>query len=358
MPNLFDPLVLRHGRVLSNRFVLAAMTNCQSHDDGTLSDDEFRWLTMRAQGGFAVTMTCASHVQAIGRGFPGQLGNFSEAQLPGLTRLAAAIRQAGSLAVTQLHHAGLRAPAKLIGTRPVGPSEDAETGARALSLAEVEQAAEDFIVAAERADRAGFDGIEIHGAHGYLLCQFLSAEANRREDRYGGSLENRSRLLFDVVAGVRARCQRNFIVGVRLSPERFGLKVAEIQAVARRLMRERAVDYLNLSLWDIFKEPEDEALRGRSLLSYFTELERGEVRVGAAGKIMSGADAAACLAAGADFAIIGRAAILHHDFPERVRADPGFRATATPVAERYLRAEGLGAAMIEYMRRWEGFVEA
>ena len=358
MPTLFDPLVLTHGRVLSNRFVLAPLTNCQSHDDGTLSDDEFRWLTMRARGGFAITMTCASHVQAAGRGFPGQLGNFSDAHLPGLSRLAAAIREADSLAVTQLHHAGARAPVKLIGTQPVGPSDDAATGTRALSLGEVEQLAEDFIVAAQRADRAGFDGAEIHGAHGYVLCEFLSGDANRRVDRYGGSLENRARLLFDIVAGIRSRCRKDFILGVRLSPERFGMKVDEIRDVAHRLMRERAVDYLNLSLWDIYKEPEEEALRGRSLLSYFAELPRGDVRIGAAGRVMGGEDAQACLAAGADFAIIGRAAVLHHDFPERVRADPGFHATATPVSVEYLREEGLGPAFVDYMRRWQGFVAA
>jgi 2,4-dienoyl-CoA reductase-like NADH-dependent reductase (Old Yellow Enzyme family) len=358
MINLFDPLAFAHGPALKNRFVLAPMTNCQSHDDGTLSEDEFRWLTLRAQGGFGLTMTCASHVQAQGRGFPGQLGIFSDIHLEGLTRLATAIRAAGSLAVVQLHHAGMRSPPALIGTRPVCPSDNAETGARALSLAEVEQLAEDFVAAAIRADRAGFDGVEIHGAHGYILCQFLSAETNQRTDCYGGSLESRSRILFDIVAGVRAKCRPGFVLGVRLSPERFGLKLAEVREVAERLMHERAVDYLDMSLWDVFKEPEEEAFRGSSLLSHFTDLDRGPVRLGAAGKIMGGADARRCLAAGVDFVIVGRAAVLHHDFPERVRTDPQFTATPTPVSVEYLRNQGLGSPFIEYMRRWAGFVAA
>jgi len=356
MNTLFEPLPLACGRTLKNRFVLAPLTNTQSHDDGTLSDDEYRWLTMRAQGGFGLTMTCASHVQAVGQGFPGQLGNFSEAHLPGLTRLAAGIRAAGSVAITQIHHGGMRAPAKLTGIQPVSPAGDAETGARALTAGEVEQVKEDFIAAAQRAERAGFDGIEIHGAHGYLLCQFLSPEINRRTDDYGGSLDNRARILFDIVAGIRARCAPDFIVGVRLSPERFGLRLAEIREVASRLLREGAIDFLDLSLWDIFKEPEEEAFRGRSLLSYFTELDRGAVRVGAAGKIMGGGDASRCLDAGTDFVVIGRAAVLHHDFPMKVQADPAFRAIQIPVSEDYLRNEGLGPAMIRYMRRWEGFV--
>lgn len=356
MPAPDSPLTLKCGATLKNRFVLAPLTNTQSHDDGTLSDDEFRWLTMRAQGGFGLTMTCASHVQARGRGFPGQLGIFSDAHLPGLTRLAAAIKSAGSLAVTQLHHAGMRSPAALIGGPPLCPSDDAKTGARAMTLAEVRQAREDFIAAAVRAQRAGFDGVEIHGAHGYLLCQFLSAEVNRRDDEYGGSLDNRARLLFEVVDGVRERCGPGFVLGVRLSPERFGMRLMEIREVSQRLMGEGRIDFLDLSLWDIFKEPEEESFRGRSLLSWFTEMDRGGVRVGPAGKIMSAADVAACLDAGADFAVIGRAAVLHHDFPLKVQADAGFRAVATPVTEDYLRGEGLGPALIEYMRRWEGFV--
>ena len=356
MDPLFSTLELTHGPALKNRLVLAPLTNCQSHPDGTLSEDEFRWLTMRAQGGFSLTMTCASHVQAGGQGFPGQLGNFADIHLAGLTRLAAAIKAAGSVAITQLHHAGMRSPPELIKTRPVCPSDDEKTGARGLSAAEVEQVRDDFIAAAIRADSAGFDGVEIHGAHGYLLCQFLSAETNRRTDRYGGSLDNRSRLLFEIVDGVRARCRRDFIVGVRLSPERFGMKLMEARSIAQRLLQDGAIDFLDMSLWDVFKEPEEEDFRGRSLLSYFTELERGQVRLGAAGKMMGGADAAQCLASGADFAIIGRAAVLHHDFPMKVAADPGFHAIQTPVSVDYLRSEGLGPALVDYMRRWDGFV--
>lgn len=356
MTRLFEPMAFTRGPVMKNRFMLAPLTNCQSHDDGTLSDEEYRWLTMRAEGGFGLTMTCASHVQAQGRGFPGQLGIFSDAHVPGLSRLAAAIRRTGSLAIAQLHHAGMRAPAKLIGGHPVCPSDDAETGARALSLAEVRRLAEDFVAAALRAERAGFDGVELHGAHGYALAQFLSPEINRRDDDYGGLLENRSRILFEILAAIRARCRPDFNVGVRLSPERFGLRLPEMITVAERLMAGGAIDFLDLSLWDVFKEPMDAEFQGRGLLSYFTALDRGNVRVGAAGRISSGADAARCLEAGLDFAIIGRAAILHHDFPERVRADPGFPAASLPVTAEHLRTEGLGPAFIRYLGNWKGFV--
>jgi len=357
MTDPFDPLTFASGARMKNRFALAPLTNTQSHADGRLSDDEYRWLTMRAAGGFGLTMTCAAHVQTIGQGFPGQLGCYADEQLEGLTRLAAGIRAHASLAVVQLHHAGMRSPAELIGEQPVCPSADEETGARALTTAEVEQLAEDFVAAAERAQAAGFDGVELHGAHGYILCQFLSPVINRRSDRYGGSPENRARIIFDIIRGVRQRCRPDFLLGIRLSPERFDVRLPEIRDLAAQLMRDGDVDFIDLSLWDVFKEPEDTEFRGRTVLSRFTELDRGDVRLGAAGKLRKPADVQACLDAGTDFVLLGRAAILHHDFPERMRADPAFEPVRPPVSADYLRDEGLGAAFVAYMSRWKGFVE-
>ena len=341
---------------MKNRFMLAPLTNLQSHQDGVMSDEEFHWLTMRAKGGYGMTMTCAAHVHPLGKGFSGQMGCFGDEHLDGLTRLANAIRRAGGLSSVQLHHAGMRSPEEFIGQKPLCPSDDAETGARALTLAEVEELVEAFIAGAERAERAGFDGVEIHGAHGYLICQFLSPEINRRDDAYGGSLENRSKFLFDVIAGIRQRCRDDFQVGVRLSPERFGMRLEEVLAVSQRLFDEGQIDYLDASLWDVFKEPNEEAFAGKRLLDYFVELERGETRLGAAGKISSAADARWCLEQGLDFVTQGRSAILHHDFPQRCQADPEFTPTALPVSAAYLREEGLSRVFVEYMRRWKGFV--
>ncbi|MDE0885397.1 MAG: NADH:flavin oxidoreductase [Myxococcota bacterium] len=355
--SLFAPLSLGRGPMLKNRFVLAPLTNSQSHPDGRLSGDEFNWLTLRARGGFGLTMTCAAHVQAIGQGFPGQLGVYADEQLEGLSQLAEGIRAYESVAVIQLHHAGMRSPEELIGEAPVCPSANEETGARALLPAEVEGLIEDFVAAAERAERAGFDGVEIHGAHGYVVCQFLSSEINRRSDRFGGSLENRSRVLFEIIDGIRERCRPDFVLGVRLSAERFGIELGEAIELSQRLMNEGKIDFLDMSLWDVFKEPAEEAFGGRTLLSYFSELERGDVRLGVAGKIYGARDARACLDAGVDFVIAGRAAILHHDFPEKVRVDENFEATKLPVSPDYLRGEGLGEAFVRYMANWPGFVD-
>ena len=95
--------------------------------------------------------------------------------------------------------------------------------------------------------------MELHGAHGYLLCQFLSAETNRRDDSFGGSLENRMAPLQRIIDGIRARCGAAFQLGVRLSPERFGMTLDDATEIARRLLGEGKIDYLDLSLWDVRK---------------------------------------------------------------------------------------------------------
>ncbi|MEZ5957385.1 MAG: NADH:flavin oxidoreductase [Hyphomonadaceae bacterium] len=352
MTALTDPLNLRSGATLKNRFVLSPLTNLQSNPDGVLSDDEYRWLTMRAEGGFALTMTCAASVQEEGVGFPGQLGFHDEKHLPGLTRLAAKINEEGSHSVVQLHHGGLRSM-----KNPKAPSADEKLKAEAMTLDEVQYSRDKFIEAAQRAERAGFQGAELHGAHGYLICSFLSPELNRRDDAYGGDPERRARFLFELVDGVRAATKPGFSLGVRLSPERWGIHTLEIRDVAQRLMNTDKIDYIDMSLWDVRKEPNDEALRGRTLASYFTELKRGATLLGAAGKIMSAQDCRDLLEAGFDFPLLGRAAILHHDFPKRVTTDPNFASRVTPVSAQYLRDEGLGPAFLNYMRTWAGFVE-
>ena len=356
MSNLFQPINFKSGTTIKNRFMLAPLTNTQSHVDGRLSDDEYHWLTMRAKGGFGLTMTCAAHVQAVGQGFPGQLGIFGDEHLEGLTRLAKGINDEDSLSVVQLHHAGMRSPAELIGQSPVCPSDHADTGAVALSTEQVDQLIEDFILGAERAVTAGFDGVEIHGAHGYILAQFLSGTVNQRQDKYGGSIENRMRPITEIIKGIRARCPKNFLLGLRLSPERFDVHLPDIIEVAKRILADAKIDFLDMSLWDSFKEPEDEAFKGRSLLSYFTELERGDVALGIAGKLRDPNEVRLAMEADIDFVLLGRAAILHHDFPLQMQADSNFTPVSNPVSTDHLREQGLGEAFITYMSSWKGFV--
>lgn len=357
MNSLFSPLTFNRGPDMKNRFMLAPLTNQQSHENGICSDDEYKWLTKRAEGGFGLTMTCAAHVQPEGKGFPGQLGVFSDEHLPGLTRLAQTIKSNDSLAIVQLYHGGMRCPEAVIGMQPLCPSDNEKWGARAMTAMEVEAMIEAFIRAAVRAEQAGFDGVELHGAHGYILAQFLSCEINHRDDQFGGSLANRQRPIFEIISGIRERCGSDFTVGIRLSPERFGMKLQEVVALAEHLMRDELIEFLDMSMWDVFKMPEDDNPHGKSLLTYFTELDRKGVRLGVAGKLNTPAEMHRAIESGVDWVMLGRAAILHHDYPNRLNADSNFVPVNLPVPAQHLHAEGLSAAFVDYMKNWKGFVK-
>ncbi len=357
MTNANSTITFPCGAIMKNRFMLAPLTNQQSHDNGQLSNDELKWLTMRAEGEFGLVMTCASHVQEVGKGFPGQLGIFSDNLNEGHIKLTSNIKEQGSLAVIQLHHAGMRTTAELINGNPVCPSDNEKTNARCLTLEEVKQLRDDFITAAIRAKKCGYNGVEVHGAHGYILTQFLSSEINKRTDDYGGSLLNRSRLLFEIVDAIREKCGKHFLIGVRLSPERYGMDLEEIKSVCQRLINEGNIDFLDISLWDSFKIPYEKKYQNITLLEHFNNLDFKKVKWTVAGKISNAVDVQKILDSGVDFVSIGRSAILHHNFPKLVIENPAFNPIAIPVSEEYLKKEGLGEKFIVYLKKWPGFVK-
>lgn len=350
-----QPIKFPCGKSMKNAFMLAPLTNKQSNENGTLSTEEFVWLTKRAEGGFGITMTCASHVQKEGKGFEGQLGCWSEIHAEGHKKLAKTINHHGSLSMLQLHHAGMRSPQDLIEGKPHCPSNNQETGARELSLEEVHQLRNDFILAAKRAKSWGYDGAQIHGAHGYILSQFLSAEINFRTDEYGGSLENRSRIIFEIIDGIRTECGSDFLLSLRLSPERFGMDLGEIKQLCLQVDQLKSVDFLDISLWDYKKDPVQEEY-SNTLLSHFTSLNLKYSLLTVAGDIMSAQDVNFLLQEGVDFVTIGKAGILHHDFPQKCISNSNFKVVATPVSPEYLMKEGLSEIFVNYMRRWKGFV--
>ncbi|ROO85070.1 2,4-dienoyl-CoA reductase-like NADH-dependent reductase (Old Yellow Enzyme family) [Actinocorallia herbida] len=351
---LAAPLVLGRGPAWPNRFAVAPLTNLQS-PDGVLSEDEYAWLVRRAEGGFGMVMTCAAHVSQAGQAFPGQLAAWDDRFLPGLTRLAAGIAAAGGVATLQLHHGGRRGDARLSGVPVVAPWDDPAKRARALTTDEVERVVADFVAGAVRAERAGFHGVEVHGAHGYLVCQFLSPR-NTRADRYGGSFENRRRMLWEVLRGIREATGPGFQLGLRLTPERSGIPLAEARALAADVLASGLLDYLDMSLWDAFKETHEEEHRDRLLIEHFTTLPRGATKLGVAGKITSAPDAAWCLDKGADFVLIGAGAVVHHDFPALALADPGFRLVHPRPREHFV-AESVGPRFLDYLAtQWTDFV--
>ncbi|MBZ4421474.1 NADH:flavin oxidoreductase [Myxococcus sp. RHSTA-1-4] len=358
MTGLFTPLELRKNITARNRIWLAPLTNMQSHADGTLSDDELHFLSRRADGGFGLIETCAAHVSQDGKAWPGELGVHDDAMLPGLTRLAARIHQGGALVSAQLFHGGLRADPAVSGLEKWSASEHSEDGVhcRAGTEADIQGAIDAFANAARRCAQAGFDSVELHGAHGYLLSQFLSTVYNRREDRWGGSLENRSRLIRETVRAVR-RAAPSLVLAVRLSPEDFGqakgLDLDETIEVAKWLA-EDGMEILHLSLWrsalNTTKRPQEHAT------PLFRAALPSHVRIVVAGAIWTREEAEAQLALGADAVALGRAAIANHDWPERIRRDADIH--RAPVAPETLLGEGLTPTFVEYMRRWKNFVAA
>lgn len=353
---LHEPLVFRAGVRSKNRVVLAAMTNGQSQPDGSLGDDELHWLNMRAEGGFGIITTCASHVSRDGQGWAGELASFDDRHIPGLGALAQAMHRRGALAFAQIFHGGLRANPALTGERPWSASAAVDGSHRAADEQDLSRVIADFAGAAGRARTAGMDGVEIHGAHGYLLTQFLSAVENRRCDRWGGSLENRARLIREVTRAVRAATPAPFIVGVRLSPEDFGnakgLDLDESLQVAQWLCQD-GVDFVHLSLWDASKNttkrPHEHALEA------FRRALPPEVRILVAGKIWSRSDGERVLAYGADGVALARAAIANPDWPLRI-CEPAWSPRLPPLTEEELRERGLNPQFVQYMRRWKDFV--
>jgi 2,4-dienoyl-CoA reductase-like NADH-dependent reductase (Old Yellow Enzyme family) len=357
MSSLFAPLSLRPGVVARNRVWLAPLTNMQSHPDGTCSEHEERFLGMRADGGFGLVETCAAYVAQDGKAWPGELGVHDDAMVPGLTRLAARIHAGGALASVQLFHGGLRASSTVSGEPTWSASAYEEPGLvtpRAASEEDFERVLGDFAAAARRCARAGFDAVELHGAHGYLLSQMQSTVYNRRTDRWGGSLENRARLIREVTRTVRAVAP-SLVLAVRLSPEDFGqakgIDLDETIQLARWLV-EDGMEVLHLSLWRSSvatrKRPDAHAT------PLFREAVGPRVRIVVAGGVWSREDADRQLAHGADAVALGRAAIANHDWPARI-AD-GRPIARIPVTEAHLLEEGLSPGFVDYMRNWKGFV--
>ncbi|KAF2990219.1 alkene reductase [Methylocystis sp. MJC1] len=209
MPNLFDPL--RVGDLqLPNRIVMAPLTRCRASEGRTpnaLMRDHY---VQRASAGMVLTE--ATSVTPMGVGYPDTPGIWSEPQVEGWREVTRAVHEAGGRILLQLWHVGrISHPIYLDGAQPVAPSAIAAQGhvsllrpkqpypvPRALEIDEIPGVVTAYRQGAENAKRAGFDGVEIHGANGYLLDQFLQDSANKRTDRYGGSIENRARLMLEV----------------------------------------------------------------------------------------------------------------------------------------------------------------
>ncbi len=346
---------------MPNRIALAPMTNQQSLADGRLGDDELAFLARRADGGFGLICTCAAYVARDGKAWDGQLGVDHDDQLPGLMRLAARIRRTGALAVVQLFHGGVRAASRLSGEQVWSAStwhEDAPTfePPRIATLHDIERVIERFVEAAVRVQRAGFDGIELHAAHGYLLSQFLSATMNPRSDGWGGELAGRARLVREILQRTRAATGPGFTVGVRMSFEDYGhargMDLDDNLQVARWLADDGA-DFLHVSLWDAAantqKRPAEHAIPlVRAALPK-------QVAVFAAGSIWNRREAEQVLERGADAIALGRSAIMNPDWPRGVR-ESDWEPARPPLTRAQLLDRAVSPVFAQYLSRWKNFV--
>lgn len=361
-PDLHEPFTFARGsRRAPNRVVLAAMTNKQSHADGTLGEDELRWMAARAAGGFGILTTCAAHVSPDGQGWEGELGVFADAHLPGLARLAAAMQAHGGLALAQIAHTGSRAPAALTGQQPWSASafeldEPNFQTPRAATNDDITRTITAFADAARRCADAGFDGLELHGAHGYLLGQFLGAITNTRDDHWGGTAARRMNLLREVLSACRAAVPDDFLVGVRLSPDvpEQGLKLDASLDVALQLVADGA-DFIHASLWDSFATPKTRPELDVPHTTLWRETLGADVPLIVTGGIWTPSDARTILEQGADVVGLARVAIPYADWPERAR-EAGWEPGRPPFSAEELREAALGEAFVDYMRRWPGFV--
>ncbi len=378
--SLFEPLSFPCGAVAPNRVWLAPLTNGQSNDDGTLGDDEHRWLVRRAEGGFGVITTCAAYVGIDGKGWKGELGVDDDRDVSGLRTLATAVHShraatpnarrssatetgsKGALCIAQIFHGGVRALREQTGVQPWSAStwhEDAPDfeDPRPASEDDLARVIAQFGASARRCAEAGLDGVEIHGAHGYLPSQFLSRVFNQRDDRWGGSLENRSRLVREIVRAVRAAAPSGFVVGVRMSPEDFGyargLDLDETVEVARWLCDD-GVDFIHLSLWrherNTVKRPAEHPL------DVFRAALPAGVPIVAAGAIWTVEEAVATLAKGAAAVALGRAAIVNPDWPKHVLEDAAWTPRRPPLRVEEYGDIAVSPRFIEYLRRFKNMV--
>ncbi len=223
MPELFETTEL-NGMTLKNRFVRSATNEGLATGDGMVTPRLIACLERLARGGVGLIITGHAYVQRDGQARPRQLGIYGDELLPGLSELTKAIHDRGGKVLAQLAHAGCQACRVPPSGLPCGPSAMKAEGSRecrAMTRKEISSLAIAFGQAADRAKRAGFDGVQVHAAHGYLLSQFLSPFFNKREDEYGGSTRNRARLLLEVCRAVRSAVGERFPLTVKINSEDF-----------------------------------------------------------------------------------------------------------------------------------------
>jgi 2,4-dienoyl-CoA reductase-like NADH-dependent reductase (Old Yellow Enzyme family) len=251
MSKLFETTTINNLQ-LDNRFVRSATAMNMAADDGKCTPKLIDAMVKLAQGGVGLIITGHAYVCKVGQAGTKQMGCYDDSMLPGMTEMVQAVHRAGGAIALQIAHAGILAKAEQSGLEPLGPSalqtEDGPVG-RAMMASEIEHTVAAFAAAASRAVQAGFDGVQIHSAHGYALSEFLSPYSNHRTDAYGGSLVNRSRVLLQVVGAVRRAVGDAYPVLVKMNSEDRldgGLSKEEMVEICT-MLQQAGVDAIELS---------------------------------------------------------------------------------------------------------------
>ena len=323
---LFQTYTLNNGVTIKNRLVVAPMTHFGSQADGLISDQERTFLSNRA-GDMGLFITAATLVQKDGKAFHGQPEATGEHCLDSLKETAQILQQQGAKAILQIHHGGSKAIDDLLdGLDKISASASEAEHAREATAEEVEALIASYAQAADLALRAGFDGVEIHGANGYLIQQFYSAQSNRRNDQWGGSLENRMRFplaVIDAVVAVREKHQRNdFIIGYRFSPEEpgdDGLTMIETGALIDALVQ-KPLQYLHVSLWEFDKKIRRGGDTAQTRMQFIHERINGKLPLIGVGNLFTADQILAAYETGwAEFIALGKTVMINPHIATQIR---------------------------------------
>jgi len=325
-PLLFSPISIK-GLLLKNRIVMPPMCTSFATVGGVVTDRLIGYYQARAEGGVGLINIEFSYIHPTGKVFEHMLGIYDDRLIPGLRRLAQSIQQQGAKVIIQISHAGRRTHSDVIGCLPVAPSPiprlNGETP-RELSLPEIEEMIHDYIQAARRAKEAGFDGVMIHMAHGYLIQQFLSPLSNQRMDRYGGDWGGRSRFALEILKGIRQEVGNDYPVTCRICGDEFLRGGIDLQAAVQlsRLLEANGIDAIEVSA-GTHETPQVMSAPPYFPMGFLSHLAGGikkevNIPVGSVGRIHDPRLAEALLEQGkSDLIAVGRALIADPEWPNK-----------------------------------------
>jgi 2,4-dienoyl-CoA reductase-like NADH-dependent reductase (Old Yellow Enzyme family) len=251
MSGLFESTFIKK-MVLTNRFVRSATWEGLAGEDGSVTPRLIDVSVQLSQGGIGLIVTGHAYVSPEGQATPQQLGVYSDKLIPGLFEMTNIVHGTGGKIIMQLAHAGSYAASLISGLAPIGPSPvEKESGfvGKEMTRNDIKQVIQAFSNAAVRARISGFDGIQVHGAHGYLLSQFLSPFFNKRKDEYGGDIDNRTRFAVEVLEEIRKMVGPDFPVLIKLNSEDFLTKgfTVEDMLYTAEMLEEKGIDAVEMS---------------------------------------------------------------------------------------------------------------